>query len=489
MKQLVFIILLLVPPFGFAANPNDTVSRMLLSARLSSDYNSRYYNPSQAFKFYTKLANQMNAEAMNGLGVMYSKGIGRTVDDEQAIFWFEKSAKQGYGNAWYNWGTMVKNGIGTQQDFIKAYNCYKEGAELGNKAAQYGQGFMLYKGLGCNQSYEMAFQLFTKSAEQNCEGAMYMKGLCFRNGYGVSVNLDSARYWLNKAANLGYQYAKEELASPVPENTNISNAVVLLPSGSDLQTAMPDIKIGYPKVKHNFGKNNIDGEYTGYALKFDWSGKHIIAESTLKLNLKHSGKTLNGTWTEDNGVSTQFDAQLTDTSLIFNDTRYSKQDHYNTKSPNDFEFKNAKLQLLKNADTVIITGNLQLYSTKIKEPEKPTFLMLIRNNINQPIEIKSEDTTTCINEIATTKTDSVKFIVYPNPISNTLNAQFTLTKACVVRLIVSKMIDAHIVYQGVAKQMEAGEHTITLQLNGLTGTYVSTLNYGNKLKSVMVIKK
>ncbi len=489
MKKITFLFLIFCRTMVLAQSPADSVTIMEARARALMDHSNPFYNPSQSFNIYMKLATQGNAEAMNGLGIMLSKGIGVTINDVEALKWYEKAAKGGYGNAWYNLGTMIKNGVGAPQDFVKAYECYKQGAAIGNGIAYYGQGFMLYKGLGCTQSYEQAFSLFTKSAAMNCLGSMYMMGLCYRNGYGISVNLDSARYWLNKASKAGYRYATDELASSEPENVNISNPVVAAPVAVSQQTTVSDIKAGNQKVNHHLPKDSISGEYTGYALKFDWSGRHIISESALSLKLSLKGKTLRGIWTEDNNISTPIEAQLTDTALVFNNTQYSRPDHYNTTVPNDFEFKNAKLQLVKNADTVYITGNLQLFSTKLKEPEKPTFIMLIRNDKNLQRNIANADTLSDKNGLENNKTDSVKLVIYPNPFINILNAHFTLKKACTVRLIVSNLTDARIIYKGPSEQLAAGEYNMPLQINALPGTYVCTLNFGNKVKSAIVFKQ
>jgi uncharacterized protein len=488
MKKLLIIFLLFSKFIATAKPPGDSTRMLLMNARLLANPQKPFYNPGKSLSIYNKLATLGNGEAMNGLGIMYSKGLGITQNDQAALVWFEKAANSGYGNAYYNWATMVKNGVGTTQDFKKAYEIYKRGADQLFSSAMYGQGFMLYKGLGCTQNYDQAFKLFAKSANMNDKGAMYMKGLCYRNGYGITRNIDSARYWLNKAAKLGYQFAKDELATPEPENTNISNPIVLLPPSAGLHNPVPDIKSGYRKVKHRLNPDSIAGEYTGYALKFDWSGKHIIGESLLNLKLDVAGKTLHGNWTEDGTEYADLEARLADSAVIFNNTRYSRSDHYNTKTPNDFEFRNAQLQLVKSADTIYFTGNLQLYSTKMKEPEKPTFIMLIRNDGSQKANGNSNATANN-SQFANSKTDSVKFIVYPNPFSNTLNAQFILKKACIVRLIISSLSDAHIVYQGTAAQFEPGEHTVTLHLNGSPGTYVCTLNYGNQLKSAIVFKQ
>lgn len=336
-----------------------------------------------------------------------------------------------------------------------------------------------------------AFQLFTKGAALGGASSMYMIGLCYRNGYGVVTNVDSAKFWLQKSAKLGYNYADEELASGAPENLKITN-IGVQPSIINQNAASQSIKNGngYKRVKQYLSKSDIDGEYFGYAIKFDYSGKNIIEESPLKLKLTRNKKVLTGQWIEDGKFLASINATLADSSIIFNGTTYSRPDHYNQKSPNDFEFKNASLQLVRNADTVYITGNLQLYSTKLKEPEKPTFVMLIRNDskskVNQLDEKKDSLNTITL---ATSKVDSIHFVAYPNPFSGKLQASFTLKKTCEVSMIVSNLMNGSIVYRQSLGELKAGEHEEPLYINGPPGTYVFTLNYGKQLKSQIIFKQ
>ncbi|MEO6524617.1 MAG: tetratricopeptide repeat protein [Mucilaginibacter sp.] len=483
MKKLLIAILMTA---GMAkAQTGKDFTPLLKQAKTCLNEKKAFYNPVRSFNIYMQCAQEGNSQAMNALGILYSKGLGTDLNEKEAIKWFENAGKAGYGNAWYNLGLMYKAGIGTDQNYGKAYQAFKNGADLNSGAGYYGQGFMLYKGLGCSQDYNKAIQLFIKGSQLDELGSMYMLGLCYRNGYGVSVNIDSAKYWLTKASAKGYRYATDELASDQPENLNInlgSNNVV---ASSLEKDGNINIQSGYKDVKHHITEHDIAGDYNGFVIKFDWSGKHIINQSELNLTLNSTGKNLTGSWIEDNAVIANVRAQVTDTSIMFNNTNYNRNDHYNARSPNDFEFRKAHLQMVKSADTVTILGTLQLYSTKLKEPEKPTFIMLIRSDNKGSY---TADTTTN-NTAATAKIDSVHFIAYPNPFTTALQYSYTLKSACNVRLIVSRLMDAAIVYQTSSQQLAAGEHTGTIPINSPPGTYVFTLSYGNKFKSTIVFKQ
>ncbi len=99
------------------------------------------------------------------------------------------------------------------------------------------------------------------------------------------------------------------------------------------------------------------------------------------------------------------------------------------------------------------------------------------------------DTVLIIKANPVSKTDSVNFVVYPNPFSNTLNVKYNLKTACSVRLVVSNLLNATTAYKSDAQQLSAGEHTNTIQINTAPGTYVVTLYYGNQTKSGIVIKQ
>jgi len=475
MKKTLFLILLCATHIGLRAqSTTSSSSNELRQARLMLNKKYVKYNPKEGFNLLSKLANEGNAEAMNDLGLVYSKGQGVPVDEEKGFALCLKSAKAGYARAWYNVGTMYKTGVGITQDFNKAFECFEKGVMQNDDFCIYAKGYFLFEGLGCHQSYEDAVKLFTICSARNDLGGMYMLGICYRNGYGLARNLDSAKYWLTRSAKSKYRFAIKELASPLPENTD--NVVIknVQPASSGV-----DVKQGYPKIKHHLPVGDIEGEYTGYQLKFDWSGKHVIGQSALKLKLSQTHGHLSAEWTEDDTIATHIDATLTDTGLVFNNSRYSRNDHYNPKDRNQLQFRNAQLQLVKSADTVYVTGNIQLYSASQQEMEKPTFIMLMRTG-NQ---------TSPDSYASSAKADSLHFIAYPNPFANTVQLSYTLQKACNVSIVISNLQTANIVYKSSSAYQDAGNHTLPLSISGLPGLYAVTLTYGKQIKSAIIIKQ
>jgi TPR repeat protein len=56
-------------------------------------------NDAEAAKWYTKAAEQGDADAQYLLGEMYISGQGVKASDEKAIQWLRKAAKQGHAKA------------------------------------------------------------------------------------------------------------------------------------------------------------------------------------------------------------------------------------------------------------------------------------------------------------------------------------------------------------------------------------------------------
>ena len=67
------------------------------------------------------LAEQGNALAQLGLGVMYANGQGVPQDYAQAVVWYRKAAEQGDADAQTLVGLMYANGHGVPQDYVRAH--------------------------------------------------------------------------------------------------------------------------------------------------------------------------------------------------------------------------------------------------------------------------------------------------------------------------------------------------------------------------------
>jgi TPR repeat protein len=117
-------------------------------------------------EWFSKAAEQGNAEAQAQLGDAYNTGYGVPQDYTKAVEWFRKAAEQGNTDAQTNMGGMYDKGQGVQQDYAKAVEWYRKAAEKGNAFAQNNLGFMYDNGHGVPQDYAQAVEWYRKAAEQ-----------------------------------------------------------------------------------------------------------------------------------------------------------------------------------------------------------------------------------------------------------------------------------------------------------------------------------
>ncbi|HEX8873223.1 MAG TPA: tetratricopeptide repeat protein [Nitrosospira sp.] len=131
--------------------------------------------PEEKFLKLRKDAENGDAKAQNGLGVMYYTGeaiskdaSGKTLsnDPEKAAAWFHRSAAQGYADAQFNLGLLYANGDGVPKDPAKAVELFQKAAEQGNVDAQNNLGVMYYSGEGVPRDTAKAAEWFKKAAAQ-----------------------------------------------------------------------------------------------------------------------------------------------------------------------------------------------------------------------------------------------------------------------------------------------------------------------------------
>jgi uncharacterized protein len=132
----------------------------------------------EAVKWYTKAAEQGDAEAQSNLGVMYQNGQGVPQDYKEAVKWYTKATEQGFAqaqsnltDAQFSLGAMYQNGQGVPQNYKEAIKWYRISAEQGNAETQYILGTMYRDGLGVLQDYALAhmwFNLCGSSGDKDC---------------------------------------------------------------------------------------------------------------------------------------------------------------------------------------------------------------------------------------------------------------------------------------------------------------------------------
>ena len=98
-----------------------------------------------AFKLYSKVAEQGDADAQFNLGVMYANGEGVAEDDKQAVYWYTKAAEQGIASAQFNLGVMYANGEGVAEDYVMAHMWWNIAATNGHENARKNKDILVKK--------------------------------------------------------------------------------------------------------------------------------------------------------------------------------------------------------------------------------------------------------------------------------------------------------------------------------------------------------
>ena len=86
---------------------------------------------SKAFEWYSKAADNDDADAMFKIGECYSNGDGVAKDKEKAFEWYLKAAQKDYAQAAYMVGKCYQNGVGVTKDLDKAEDFYEEAKRFG----------------------------------------------------------------------------------------------------------------------------------------------------------------------------------------------------------------------------------------------------------------------------------------------------------------------------------------------------------------------
>lgn len=372
----------------------------------------------------------------------------------------------------YKLALQYKNGNGVPIDYGKAYSYFKTAAELGDPQSNYAIAYMHYKGLGCQQDYAKAAKLFAQGAKQGRDNSMYFYGLCWRNGYGMVKNEDSAKFYLKLAADLGYKQAVMELQMKSSENSKDSLARVLLNQINN--AAIPDKKAlnAYFKVRpHIASAELISGDFSGWLIQYDWSGTHIVATKKLQINLSLSQNKITGKWIEDESDTAKIAATISGDSLMFNNTKYGRMDHYSAGTFIKYDFQNAKLNLIQKGDSAFLAGTIEMFSPQRGEPSKPLFVALSRKA-----------------PIAETNTNRLKLTAYPNPSHNLLNAEFDLPLKSKVIIQLYSM-EGKILYNNASGLLEAGKYSLPITVQNIpAATYILKIVCGNASQSIKVVK-
>lgn len=135
------------------------------TAYLSGDYKT-------AFQSWLPLAQEGDADAEFGIGMLYERGEGVPPDLAEAARWYLKAAQQDHALAQTSLASMYERGRGVAQSFREAAKWYRRAAELGNAQAQFNLGSAYEYGLGVPTDFGQAMAWYEAAARQGYSRAM-----------------------------------------------------------------------------------------------------------------------------------------------------------------------------------------------------------------------------------------------------------------------------------------------------------------------------
>jgi len=172
------------------------------------------------------LAEEGNARAQFGMGVIYEEGGGGVVRDlTQAALWYREAANRGLADAQFNLGNLYRRGHGVDQDPRRAVAWYLKAATQGMAAARYNLALSYETGSGTAQNYAVAAKWYRMAADQGDVDAQIGLAGLYRFGLGVDKNFDVARAWFEQAVAQGDSRAKIHLEAMAAEQATVPEVV------------------------------------------------------------------------------------------------------------------------------------------------------------------------------------------------------------------------------------------------------------------------
>ncbi len=120
------------------------------------------------------------------------------IDYKTAFKCFKKAYYLGRIDAAYYLGLMYMNGTGVEKDLEEAKKYLNMAAKTFNIKAMLSLGHIYYK----ENNYSLAEYWYKEAAKFGNSLAMYNLGVMYQTGKASVKNIDLAKYWLSKSANI-----------------------------------------------------------------------------------------------------------------------------------------------------------------------------------------------------------------------------------------------------------------------------------------------
>ena len=158
-----------------------------------------------------KDAEQGDPIAQTALGSYYKTGWGDVPKNPTKAFeWYKKAADQGYATAIARIGTCYEYGIGVPKNPRKAFECYEKAANISSHFfAQKDVARCYVKGIGVCPDGSKALEIYRRLADGGEKDGLYYLGVCYYDGVGVPKDAVRAYAYFNASAAMDDDNAKE----------------------------------------------------------------------------------------------------------------------------------------------------------------------------------------------------------------------------------------------------------------------------------------
>ncbi len=391
----------------------------------------------------------------------------------------------------------------------KAFKLLKKSANQDNIYAVVDLAVLYKYGIGCKLNLNKARKWFKKGAELGSQKAAYSLGYLYLKGFG-DINQDynkavkwfkkseypMANYWLGVCYYYGYGVSQNLKKANELLGTDFKNIPISSQKDSNTENPINEFSevLSYEKEEANtlidITDENIYGTWVGKLLKFDWSNKHVEQKHNFTIAYKYDSITEIPRYTfylENtplNGAINRLGNEIYFDNFQIRLPHASFHEKIPTKI--DYQFLSADLSLKKIGELTFLTGNIESYISEWNEKGAPLRFVLQKQETfsNSDRELSDE----VLKALSEQKNNFIK--LYPNPFKSDLNISFTLENASYVEVKITDINGTKNSIVEKGKQQKTGKHTYFFNGTGLKkGLYVVTVTANNEKKTRIIVKK
>ncbi|GAB1857036.1 hypothetical protein MHTCC0001_18720 [Flavobacteriaceae bacterium MHTCC 0001] len=489
MKKYILLVSISSLVLGLYAQEEDPCAETLKEAKAILYKTSPFVDQTTLIPLLEPCATEGNAQAENYLGLAYLQGIGTEKDEDKAFKYIFSAAQKDYATAQYNLGRLYKHGLGCELNFTNAITWWETAISNGSQRAAFTLGYMYYKGFGVAQDYKRAVYWFERS---DYPMARHFLAICNYFGYGVPVNesraleLLLANPTINSKTLLTYIKAERKIKNEAAVNKVLQTHA----STKDSTYIAPNV-ISSVEIDEYTGTiitDDINGEWVGKLVEYDWSGEHIMRILPLTLNFNTGNSAHINIQATIAGQELKGTGQFQDGSIYVDSDMTFTLDKLYSGNPNELSLDHTlfTLGLEKKtwADNTYLTGFVDTFRASWKEYGKPMSMVLRPKTEAKEEEIDLE----LLEALAAQEDQFIK--LYPVPFNEQLTIQYQLENTDNVYVELISLNGTNKIVILPTTQQQAGDYTYTIPLDvGLpVGLYVVRLIAGGQLYTRMIAK-